>query len=330
MRAFFFSLVLVAAAGCQPQGSLVHVFVDATPALTTVSTVNVTIVANNQTSKKTFTPAAPAKTPIDFSIAFPSSYVGKMAMFTVDLFDNKGGQLGIASGSTTIAASTTELHLTAGGPASMCPMGQTSGPLCDGFENGRMNFWNMPVIMGSGSKVEIVGDKFARGTHSLHVATGAIPADMAGLVIATLNETTYIPDTLFARTFVYVPSSFDSNIAGAIMILENQTTFAQIEVSVENQGLSVYDSIDGMKYTPQATLSYDSWHCIELEVQRGTPGAINLWIDDAPVLSKGGVATNGNFNMLAVGLTDTLPGSPGRELWLDEVAVDGQRITCAK
>jgi hypothetical protein len=196
-----------------------------------------------------------------------------------------------------------------------------------------MNFWNAPVVqnaMDRPSQVEIVGSMARRGKSSLHVSTGAIaPGDMGGLVIATLNETSYLPDNVFIRMFVYIPAAFNTNIAGAIMIVENSTTFKQLEVSIENQALNVFDSIDGMKYPASGMLTYDTWHCVELEVQKGNPGAINLWLDDAVALSKGGIATNGDFNMLAVGLTDTLPNSPDRELWIDEVAVDSKRITCA-
>jgi hypothetical protein len=339
MRASLLGLVLLA--GCQPQGSLVHVFVDATPALTNISQVIVNATVETTNHKTTLTPSPATHTPFDVGVAFPSNLAGKMANISVDLFDNsaKPVQLGTAVGSIPVPAGgqSADLHLEVGGGPSLCPMGQTTGPLCDGFEGQLMQFWNPPVTqnaMDRASAVEVVQTMAKRGASSLHVSTGAIgPNDMGGgLVIASLNETTYMPvPTIYVRMFVYVPQAFNKAVPGAFLIIENSKTFAEVEVSIDNPSLSVFDSINGMKYAATGDFSYDSWHCVELELQNGNPGAVHLWLDENnEVVSQGGVNTNGDFNEVAVGLVDTITGSPDREMWIDEVAVDSQRIHCDK
>jgi hypothetical protein len=330
--------MMVLACGCTPDGSVVSVTVNATPSISGVQHVSVTATAMAQTSRHSFDVSS-AMTPLTFGIAVPASFVGTTMSVEVDLLDGPGNKLATGMGMVKVGSGITALTITIGTQPSLCSTTSMTHPLCDGFEGlsgggGFADFWTLPPVTGGGMAT-IDGSMAKRGTHSLHVLNNAI-GDGAAENYATLGEERFVPNDLFVRAFVYVPSTFDTK-PGAITLLEQSAApYSQIALNLDSNGFSVYDSIDGsLQTTSGVTLRTDDWVCLEWEVSVGTATTVNLWVDDQ---AAGGLTmpvntvppSGGPANEVAVGLISNLAGTRARELWIDEVMIDQQRIMCAQ
>jgi hypothetical protein len=334
-------LILVAA-GCT-SGEVVSVTVDATPAIANVAHVSVVATVSQagatHTSRHSFDTGGPSTTPITFGIAVPQAYTGGTMTVEVALLDGPGNTLGTGKGSVTIGNGITPLDVVIGGGASLCASG--GPPYCDGFEGangtgGLADFWIGPAIT-SGGMAMVDSTHAKRGKYALLVQNNALMGDAgAGPNFAILAETKFIPTDLFVRAFVWVPAMFDT-APGAIFLFEQKNTpFSQIVLNLDSNAYSVYDSIDGsIQHATGVTLGAGQWVCVEWEVTVGVSGISHLWVEDQPVAGVGQPVNSvppsgGPFDQVAVGLVTSLGGTTARQIWIDEVMIDSNRITCAK
>lgn len=326
------ALVLFGALGCS-SGELIHVTITDAALPATLKIVAVTVAIDGKTELKNF-PANSSLTPLDFGVGVDSKYVGKTADITVQLEDATNQTLGSGNGSATIVKGITPVNVTIGGGGGGSLCSNIAAPaLCDGFETGPATFWNTPVSSGGTSSTTTDTAHAFRGTHSLHVTNDAV--DAAGtLVFATLTENQLLPTSLYVRAYLYVPSGFPTEAGGILNYEQRASPFQQIVLDLDSQSFTVFDSIDSTSQHAQSTvIPYDQWFCAEWSAIEGSKGATTLKINDVAVTGLSNpvnTMATPPFDQLALGLISTVPNTPKRELWIDEVIIDGSPIGCAK
>jgi hypothetical protein len=74
--------------------------------------------------------------------------------------------------------------------------------------------------------------------------------------------------------------------------------------------------------------------CIEWETKISSSGYMKMWVDGTEVTALEGsqsTSSSPSVSELTFGVAAQSTGAlPARELWLDEIAVDSQRIGCSK
>jgi hypothetical protein len=326
------ALLLCATLGCS-SGELIHVTITDATLPATLKTAAVTVMIDGKTELNNF-PVRSGLTQLDFGVGVASKYVGKTANITVQLQDGTNQSLGSGSGSVVIAKGITTVNVTIGGGGgdSLCS-GIAAPALCDGFETGPATFWNTPVSSGGTSSTTTDTAHAFRGTHSLHVTNDAV--DAAGtLVFATLTENQLLPTSLYVRAYLYVPSGFPTEAGGILNYEQRAAPFQQIVLDLDSQSFTVFDSIDSSSQHAQSTvIPYDQWFCVEWSAIEGSKGATTLKLNDMTVSGLSdpvNTMATPPFDQLALGLISTVPNTPKRELWIDEVIIDGSPIGCAK
>ncbi len=333
MRIAYCALALLTAIGCSSSGELVHVTVMDGSLPATTKIIAATILINGKTELHDF-PVAAGATTLDFGVGVPSKDVGSIVTVTVQLEDATNQSLGSGTGSATIVKGITELTVTIGGGGGDTLCGNITAPaLCDGFETGPAAFWNAPLSAGATSSTTTDTTHAFRGTHSLHVTNDAV--DAAGeLVFATLDETKFLPTSLFVRAYLYVPSGFPTQPGGIFNYEQAASPFQQIVLDLDSQSFTVFDSIDSSsQHATGEVIPYDQWFCVEWSVVEGQKGATSVKVNDTPLagldLAVNTMASPA-YDQLALGLISTVANTPARELWIDEVIIDSSAIGCAK
>jgi hypothetical protein len=336
LRLAYCSVVLLTALGCSSPGELVHVTVSDATLPANLKKAAVTVAIDGKTELRNF-PVNGAPTTLDFGVGVPSKYVGSMVSVTVQLEDGNGAAIGSGMGTGTIAKGITELTVTIGGGGGDTLCANVVAPaLCDGFETGPASFWNAPLSSGGTSATTTDTAHAFRGTHSLHVVTDAFTAMDGGasVVYATLNETSFLPTSLYLREYLYVPSGFPGEPGGIANYEQHALPFQQIVLDLDSQSFTVFDSIDQTsQHATGEVIPYDQWFCVEWSAIEGTKGATTVKVNDklltglsAPVNTM----ASPPFDELAIGLISSVANTPKRELWIDEVIIDSSPIGCAK
>ena len=147
----------------------------------------------------------------------------------------------------------------------------------DGFESGDLSAW-------SGSNTE-PGDTIAASTEQVKSGTyssksvvdndGA--ANQAMVWINFTGET-----TVYARMYIYVPSSFATTDHVTVMqFLNNWSNIISTTID-DDMTLYMWNAVAGEGYGVGvgSTLSKDEWHCLEMmAVISPTVGEARLWLD---------------------------------------------------
>jgi hypothetical protein len=225
--------------------------------------------------------------------------------------------------------------------------------LCEDFENGMID----PVWTVEGTKPVVDTMEHARGTHALHIT-------QHGNGLSYIKETSTFPEannTYFGRVFVYFKSlpaplpDGGMNYAHWTMLAGSGTGQpGEIRVSGQLQNgrnlfgvgtdTGSYDAGSGdwtnsdndPKGSPMA-VPLGEWLCIEW-MHKGDTSETQFWWDATlhPSLSTTASMHGGNsnpyllpqFNQVWVGWQEYQASTELFELWIDEIAIDSQRIGC--
>jgi hypothetical protein len=229
--------------------------------------------------------------------------------------------------------------------------------LCEDFESGMVNPAIWTIV---GTKPVVDGLQHARGSHALHIT-------QPGNGLSYIRESMTFPepnDTYYGRVFVYFKSLPTPTMAepdAAAMTYAHWTMLAasgngvpgEIRVSGQLQngknlfGVGTDNRTDGgsgdwttsdndPKGAPLAVPT-GQWLCIEW-MHKGDTNETQFWWDGAPHPSLSTTAAknggNGNpyllpqFTNLWIGWQEYQASSEVFESWIDEIAVDRQRIGC--
>jgi hypothetical protein len=227
----------------------------------------------------------------------------------------------------------------------------TAGLLfCEDFESGAIdaNTWK---VVGTAPKVD--GVQFARGAKALHVSiTGNGPS--------YVRETKTFPipnDRYWGRMFVYfhklptTPMTYahwtfaaasGTGVTGEIRLsgqLQNGKNLFGVGTDSGNdpQGTGDWTNSDKDPNGKPNAVPLDSWLCIEWMHAGDTNETRFFWdATEHPSLATSKTVHGGNtnpyvmpqFTQLWVGWQEYQTSSLPFEAWIDEVAVDGQRIGC--
>jgi hypothetical protein len=216
------------------------------------------------------------------------------------------------------------------GTVSRCP--GLGVQLCDGFETGVLDPRWTPTVHGAAVTID---DHFAyRGTHALRVDVQDPNAAAQGEIT---ERDTFPSDHIFMRAFVYLPTGTPAAPlrvmtpfqpappykGQALYLVPTSTGFAP----------QVYDGLSDTRFdTQMASFPTDRWVCLEFEVKVGTPGELHVFVDDQEYVDLArtlNTATSPPAGTLSFGLLHEHP-SPVHTVWLDEVAVDNQRVGCER
>jgi hypothetical protein len=224
--------------------------------------------------------------------------------------------------------------------------------LCEDFETGSLN---TAVWKVSGTTPVIDGMQHARGTKALHITQN-------GNGLSYIKETTTFPEpnnTYFGRVFVYFKSlpippgmtyahwtmlaASGTGVPGEIRVsgqLQNGKNL--FGVGTDNQtdgGSGDWTNSDNDPKGAPVAVPLDTWLCIEW-MHKGDTNETAFWWDDVahPSLSTtAGVVHGGNpgnpyllpeFNQLWIGWQEYQTSTEVFESWIDEIAIDKQRIGC--
>ena len=225
--------------------------------------------------------------------------------------------------------------------------------LCEDFENGMID----PAWTVEGTKPVVDTMEHARGTHALHIT-------QHGNGLSYIKETSTFPEannTYFGRVFVYF-KSLPAPLPDGGMTYAHWTMLAgsgtgqpgEIRVSGQLQnGRNLFgvgtdtgtddagsgdwtNSDNDPKGSPTA-VPLGQWLCIEW-MHKGDTSETQFWWDGAlhPSLSTTASMHGGNsnpyvlpqFTQVWVGWQEYQTSSEVFELWIDEIAIDSQRIGC--
>jgi hypothetical protein len=198
--------------------------------------------------------------------------------------------------------------------------------LCEGFETD-LSRWASILNMGTVTidTTHVYSGKSALKAHTDAVASGGANAAIASS--AGLPASDY-----FVRAWIYVPSGFDNTPVTLSDVAQNGPTYHAVNLQLEQNGLSTYNSLVGSVYHGVAgTVARDTWTCVEWEARFGSSGAVNVWLDDSALTAislPDDLSGSPAPSQLQLGIASEASGTAARDLWLDDVVVNSSRIGC--
>jgi hypothetical protein len=208
-----------------------------------------------------------------------------------------------------------------------------TGLACEGFEGSDVDpSWQLYTPNAS----------FARD--SAHVARGAaaghfqLPSSDA--LVTTYAEIGHpsIPTTattIAARALYYFPSVPPYAGSRLISMRQTESPYHHIALSVDGNMLSTYSTITGSYREEPIALPTNRWICVELVIDIGQPGTVRAYLDGEELTDLRldeqtdiSPALTGGYFGFAFDTPDT-PLAPF-QYWLDEVALDDERIGCTR
>jgi hypothetical protein len=221
--------------------------------------------------------------------------------------------------------------------AAVSPCGTGSAVSCQGFESGGISApWGTVLTpTGGGATYVVDGQRACRGNFSLHLSTPAIAAGAVGRAFAW--EHTLAPaqqGDLFIRGFFWIEQSATGGTL--ITVYQNASPYQEIDFVVGQSGLAeIHNSV-----TPRfaaGTLMFPTgrWVCVEMEVLSSTTsGAVNVWVDEQLTVQETGIVTQpaAPITNIGMGVFYYQPAAavPARDLFVDEIVIDSQRIGCSR
>jgi hypothetical protein len=217
--------------------------------------------------------------------------------------------------------------------------------VCDGFESGAIdtNLWTVyDSTMGS---ITIDSTRAMRGAHSAHIHVNP-GTSTRSLWLQESRESMANHPTLFMRAFVYIPSAYAAPSAQALslQILQVQQAVSPFKGLFIDRGtdLSIIfnDYVNPMSPLRSAAPPFpsDRWMCLEWQLQGGqtsgaADGSMRAWIDDMPTTLSVDNALilqpTPPLGAVQFGIS-VVPSAFPIDVWYDELAVDSNRITCAR
>lgn len=233
-----------------------------------------------------------------------------------------------AGGAETVGHDAPGLDAPVGGGPSLCATANVL--FCEGFENG-LGVW---TAVANGGHSNPDKTRPYRGASSLHATIDAIKQPGTP-VNAKQEHFQQLPADVFVRVFVYVPSPFPASSPDLVEVTVDSNPYPGMELLERAPGVVAASAFGGPTddWASATPVPLDQWACFEIEVD-GPNQTFRAWLDDVPLgdMTRTFSQPVSAAGIVKVGLAYFAPATnqPATEVWVDEVAVDGARIGCAK
>jgi hypothetical protein len=218
------------------------------------------------------------------------------------------------------------------GDPSLCP-----GPFafCDGFEGSTIDTTNWPVglTITQGGNVSIDTTKSYRGAHSLRVHVDASTGNQPAVVVM---ESRVLTTPLYTRAFFNVSSAAPTSSALHIALLRAVDTMShEIDVSPIVDHFAFGTTMPPGFYSESVGPTYvaDQWFCVEMELPTAGSAHPRLWINGTDITPAAAAVTVNQSSLMEVAFGVLFPGTATAgafDVWVDEVAIDGNPIGCTR
>jgi len=201
--------------------------------------------------------------------------------------------------------------------------------VCDGFDTGTLDAAWMKGSMGGQAMVSAAcpyrGD-FSLAAEVDAVADGEARRADAYIDLEADGEPVYL--RLFARAPDHLPAN-SLKLASLIQDAE----FEGVVLRVDDGFVAVNNTVANHVAASTAAMPVDRWVCLELGIEPGSPGRVQVWIDGGsePVLDRAeNTAAEPPIDRAHVGILgfDATVADPAFALFVDEVAVGAERVGC--
>jgi hypothetical protein len=211
---------------------------------------------------------------------------------------------------------------------------------CDGFENGIQT----PQMWDVGTSIEghVAADSthVYRGAKAFHASLDAFPGGLQyGPSAQLVHHDMMWPKHIFTRAFVYAPQPLPANYTTLFTVGQRGMipTGMQLDVTpamAEAWAETIFnDGPNGGTWMDPTAMVSAQWECIEIETDSGG-GKVSISVNGMTLgqLNHPIGMVMPPFDQIAVGLFIYNPpvAQAATEIWVDEVAVNGSAIGCAK
>lgn len=224
----------------------------------------------------------------------------------------------------------------AGGADGSAPACPSSAIFCDDFESGGLSGWSIRTTSGSGNSVAAQGTVGAvapyRGNFMLHAQSNPTANSRA---VAQRSFSTVASGTFGLRAYVNAPTAL-SDTTG-VFLLQDSATGTYLTVEQENGTIAVSrnnDSSGGYYWftSAPASLPANHWSCLEVVVDLGSSGRVQLFLDGVSLIDSTHDTTggpSGGWDTLWAGISaHGTAASASEDVMLDDLVVAQQRVGC--
>jgi len=213
-----------------------------------------------------------------------------------------------------------------------------AAPICEGFEDPLLSplwyvFDNPPA-----ATVTLDASRACRGGSSLHVHVDALAAGASARTQIQEHQSeqpTPLVDR-WIRLFAYVPAaSITPAHDHVVNVAQSDLPYRSITFGVAGGVLAVHNefSIGASPVYSRTKWPADRWVCLGYHIRQGSPGQIQVSIDDVPVadleLSDETNPSPPLSTILFGAAFDSIPAAQDSvDLWIDEITVSGSPLDC--
>jgi hypothetical protein len=204
-----------------------------------------------------------------------------------------------------------------GGTAYVCEDFESSEPSDDAW-----------MFYENGTTSGTIGSDRAHGSgHAVHIVSSLQQNDAWAVRWDGLDQQ---QPHVFIRAFVFVPAPPAGKVT-LYNLIEDVTPFEGVRIWIEDTGkLTIHNGVEQGDATTTDPLTQGRWTCVEWEVDSSNSGAMKLWVDDELVAeTTGDTLPATKLGKINIGVITQSLLTPF-ELWLDDVIVDDERITCVQ
>ena len=186
----------------------------------------------------------------------------------------------------------------------------------------------------SGGSANIDSTQHHNGLASLRSSNDAVALNGIGAGGIFERKTLTSVPNMFIRAFVLVPSGFAMDPAAIIKVQQTNDMHHGITLQLEGRTVSIYNDLPATPsyVPPSGAFAYDTWFCLEWQVQVGSKtGTSRVWIDGTELgdLNVAQDTSLPGVDQVAFGLVafGTQPIA-ARKLWIDDIAIGATQVGC--
>lgn len=211
----------------------------------------------------------------------------------------------------------------------------TGFAVCDSFETSTVQ---APWTVGTGVAVDTTHAH--RGMQSIHMQVPALTAgqDWYSQIGETATLSALVPPvTFYVRGWFYLDGLPVSTNRMELISIESMASSIGDYTFLHSDDTVLYTQADAKIQMSGVTAPLNTWFCIAMKITRNTTtGQLAFTSDVIPPLTLTNVITDSNstpVKLISLGIgfagTNVFVAQPAFDLWIDDVIVDPNPVTCA-